>query len=53
MKSSKFQPPSTRETPNTKNKMPGSNITTEYPASAWSFKLGASLDVGAWDLELL
>jgi hypothetical protein len=52
MKSFKFQAPSSREIPRTKQqtKRPESR---QASAKSWSLKLGASLNVGAWCLVLL
>ena len=43
MKSSKRQHPSSREIPNSQ---------TQIARLIWMLKFGASLDVGAWNLEL-
>jgi hypothetical protein len=50
MKSTKFQHPSTRETSNPKLQYgKRTRIATE---AVWILEIGASLDVGAWNLEL-
>src|ERR1035437_5922273 len=46
-KSSKFQAPSSREIPNLKHQ------TNRLSRSRWCLKLGASLELGCWCLELL
>jgi hypothetical protein len=50
MKNSKFQNPSSKETLNIMDKM--TRISNAFAVTAWSLKLGASLELGTWNLEL-
>jgi hypothetical protein len=52
---SNIQHPSSREIPNSKpqNGHSACSGLLDYFTAVWTLKLGASLDVGGWSLELL